>query len=350
MSQDQSLERQGANTLLNVLKRYEKQFKNVMPKHMSVDRWTWLCINSIRQNPKLCEVTPASFINAVLLANNVGLEIRARSAYLVPFGRECQLLIDYRGKMELARRAGVGAITLELARQGDEFDVWQDENGPHFIHRFLNRERGEISHAYMSASVNGSRQIEVMTLAEVEKIRKRSKSGAAKPVYYYKKELPGLDLEAVRKMDWESLPFGHPYRVPWITDYEQMARKTVMHRGANYLPQTPELMTSQDIDNAVLGEEKMPAAPEMMEFLNELDPADNHPLVDIPETAEERKEAQQRIVDEKLNQPPQSLKDHEDWPDDPEAPALGKWIRVKGTVYHRSDDLEPWKPWKKGTK
>lgn len=37
---------------------------------------------------------------------------------------------------------------------------------------------------------------------------------------------------------------------PWVTDWEQMARKTVIHRICNYLPMSPELMESQDIDDA----------------------------------------------------------------------------------------------------
>jgi len=47
-----------------------------------------------------------SFINAVMLAANVGVEIRANSAYLIPYGKECQLVIDYRGLIDIARARG----------------------------------------------------------------------------------------------------------------------------------------------------------------------------------------------------------------------------------------------------
>lgn len=291
--QEHTLEGDATKRLMDVLTIYKKNLAGVLPKELTFQRWAWLCINSIRMNPALCQVKAPSFINAVMLASNMGLEIRRNSCYLVPFGEECQLLIDYRGKMELARRAGVGAIKLGLVREGDEFDCYEDEQGPHFRHReasVMGKEGGEIKLAYMAAALpQGGRQIEIMTLAQIEAIRKRSKSGAAKPVIHYKKELPGLTLADIRKLDWESLPFRHPYRTPWVTDYEQMARKTAMHRGSNYIPQSSQLALSQEVDESTLGDKKMPIAPELAEFMDIVDPAHNRPLVetqgDVPEYA-----------------------------------------------------------------
>jgi hypothetical protein len=115
------VQREAADSVLGILRKYSKNIKGVLPAHLSGDRCAFLVMNSIAQNPKLADCTPVSFLNSVMLAANLGLEIRKNSCYLIPYGRECQLIVDYHGKMELARRAGVGAIHAELVREGDLF-------------------------------------------------------------------------------------------------------------------------------------------------------------------------------------------------------------------------------------
>lgn len=40
---------------------------------------------------------------------------------------------------------------------------------------------------------------------------------------------------------------------------------------------------------------------------------------------------------------PKGLRNREEWPDDPEAPALGLWIKVAGMIYYRTVADGPWK-------
>jgi recombination protein RecT len=68
---------------------------------------------------------------------------------------------------------------------------------------------GEVTHAYAVAFfLDGSTQFEVMTRAQLEHVRKSSRSGASGP---------------------------------WAQHFEEMARKTVVRRLAKYLPLSPEL-------------------------------------------------------------------------------------------------------------
>jgi len=255
-----AIEQQAEASLMGLLKKYERSFNNVLPKALTAERWRWLIVNNIRAVPALAGCTPVSFLNSVLLAANVGLEIRKNSAYLIPYGRECQLIIDYRGKLELARRAGVGEVTVELVREADEFDVAFGVGGREFRHvpAYFRREdgklrpvedRGEIIAGYAAARLPHGYQIEVMTRAQIDAIKKRAR-GADSP------------------------------RSPWHTDYEQMARKTLVHRICNYLPQSPQLVVAQEIDDAEATGGKMPLAPEIAAVAYEIDPADDRPMVD----------------------------------------------------------------------
>jgi recombination protein RecT len=276
-----AIEAQACDSLMGMLKKYERSFSQVLPKALTAERWRWLIVNNIRAVPALAGCTPVSFLNSVLLAANIGLEIRKNSAYLIPYGRECQLIIDYRGKMELARRAGVGEIAAEVVREADEFEWSFVIEGRTFKHvpALFRRDggmlvpvedRGDIVAIYAAAKLAHGWQIEVMTRQQVNRIKGRARGG------------------------------DNP-KSPWNTDFEQMARKTVIHRICNYLPQCPELVLSQEIDDAESTGKPQPMTPEMAAIELEIDPADNRPMVDGGgDTYEEQRESLKIVGEREL--------------------------------------------------
>lgn len=300
MKPETPIQEEAQQSVLGLLKHYSANFRKVLPAHLNGDRCAMLVVNSIAANPRLAGCTPVSFINSVLLASNLGLEIRKNSAYLIPYGRECQLVVDYHGKMELARRAGVGAIHVELIREGDEWEYGFDRDG--LVFRWKpGRERGEIVAGFCSARINGTNQVNIMRLDEIEAIRRRAKAGAAVDFQHYGKTVKGLSLQDIRDLDIEKLEFKSPYRVPWVTDYDRMARKTIIHRAANDWPLSAEMRTSQEIDDAVDMGAPMPLADGMAAVVAALDPAHNRPMVDGGgETFEEQRESLQRVGAEQL--------------------------------------------------
>jgi len=298
------IEKEASDSLLGLLKRYERSFKNVLPKQLTPDRFAWLCVNSIRTNPSLAGVTPGSFVNAVLLAANMGLEIRRNSAYLIPYKTECTLIVDYRGKMDLARRAGVKAMPVELVHEGDEFDFQQSNVSTRLVHKPLlwvknngklvpvpDADRGEVVLGYAMArfAEDSEPQIELMSLDQIERIRKRARSGHAE-----------VSLEEIRQKQYDPKSWPYKMQVPWLTDWNQMARKTLAHRICNYIPQTPELVLSQQIDDAESTGGKMPVASEMVNI--EIDPADNKPMVagDVDPEKIDNGDAMQEVRETKM--------------------------------------------------
>lgn len=348
----QTLEQEAATSVLGMLKKYGSSIKGALPKALDKDRFAWLVVNSIRQNPRLAECTPASFLNSVMLASNMGLEIRRNSAYLVPYGKECQLLIDYRGKLDLARRAGNKAISVELVREYDRFEYRRTSQGTHLLHEPLLLSQssgrlspvgdtGEVVLAYAMADVGGEeRQIEVMTVSQIEGIRRRAKTGCGVPFQHYGKSMPALSLADIRKLDPATMAFKDPYRVPWVTDYDQQARKTVIHRLCNYLRQSTELLMSQEVDDAVDTGTRMPIAEQLEEMISAIDPADNRPMVESPEGTEEAKAAQLAVVKQKTNLPTYASWD--EIANDQVAPELGLRIIVGKKTYSRQDTSQTW--------
>lgn len=188
----------------------------VMPKHMTSERLFQLSVSAINQTPKLAACTPASLLSCVMKCSALGLEPSAVDglgrAYILPYGNQATFVLGYRGMIELARRsAQLKSIHAQAVYEGDEFDMWEDENGQHFTFRptrNVPHDPNHLTDVYMAAHlIDGGRVIERMTKAEVEAIRNRSRS---------------------------------KNNGPWKTDYEAMALKTVIRRAAKYLPMSTQ--------------------------------------------------------------------------------------------------------------
>lgn len=200
----------------------------VMPKHMTSERLFQLSLSAINQTPKLAACTPASLLSCVMKCSALGLEPSAVDglgrAYILPYGNQATFLIGYKGLIDLARRSGqLKSIHAQAVYEGDEFDMWEDEDGQHFTFRptrNVPHDPAHLTDVYVSAHLmDGGRVIERMTKAEVEAIRNRSRA---------------------------------KNNGPWKTDYEAMALKTVIRRAAKYLPM------STQAQEAVAADEQTP--------------------------------------------------------------------------------------------
>jgi recombination protein RecT len=200
------------------------QIKSVVASTVTPQKMARIALNELRLNDYLAKVAmsnPDSFINAVVQASHLGLEIGGAlgQCYLVPYKSEVKAIVGYRGLLTLARRSGfITSIKAEMVYENDTFDL---ELGieTKVVHKpLLTGDRGKPKLVYMVAHfTDGGYHFEWMSIGEVDKIRARSPSGKAGP---------------------------------WVTDYEQMALKTVIRRGWKYLPMSIEMMRTEQIEAA----------------------------------------------------------------------------------------------------
>jgi len=226
-----------------MLEERKSKLAKVLPKHISADRLVRVALLAMARNPDLLLCTQASIAIAVEQAAQYGLEPGGPlgDAYLVPYrnnklaekakreGRgpthECQLILGYQGMISLARRSGeIAKIESRIVRAVDEFD-YQYGDAPYLRHKPApgdDEERGELVGAYAVATLrDGTKQFEVMTYQQLTKIRDRSRASD---------------------------------NGPWRTDFEEMARKTVVRRLFKYLPKSVDMRTQLDReDNAEAG-------------------------------------------------------------------------------------------------
>lgn len=217
------------NDIRAMLKKQWPHIEAVMPKHMSSERLYQLAVVAINQTPKLAECDTMSLLSCVMKCSALGLEPSAVDglgrAYILPFynrktnRHEATFIMGYKGMLDLARRSGeIKDISARTVYEGDEFEYefGLDEK---LSHKPSSRQHGngeKPTHVYMVAHFkDGGHYMDVMTIDDVEAVRKRSKASD---------------------------------NGPWLTDFDAMAKKTVIRRAFPYLPVSVEAQTAAASD------------------------------------------------------------------------------------------------------
>lgn len=193
---------------------FKTQVALVLPKHLTAERFTRVALSAVGRVPKLADCTPESVMAAMMTCSELGIEPDGRRAHLIPYGKECKLIIDYKGLVELAKRSGdVSNIHAQIVCENDAFEYDTGE----ITHKIdFRRERGAMYAAYVIINFkDGGKHAEVMTRDDIDRIRKRSKASGSGP---------------------------------WVTDYDEMAKKTVFRRASKWITLSPEIRDALDKD------------------------------------------------------------------------------------------------------
>lgn len=210
-----------------MLEAYKGEIARALPKHLNPDTMMRVALTCFRMNAKLAECQPASVFASVIQASQLGLRPgMLGECFLIPYKDQCTLQIGYQGMLELARRSGlVESIGAYLVHEKDDYEVqFGTEPGVKHI-PYIEGDAGEVKFGYAVAKLKGGgTHVEVMTLAEIKKIRDRSQN-----------------VQNAKKWD---------KKTPWDTDFDEMARKTLIRRICKYLPKSNELATALNLNDA----------------------------------------------------------------------------------------------------
>ena len=209
-------------TVRHLLESNKQAIGMSLPRGFDADRFRRLLLTAANTNPDLFTCDPTSFLAAGVQAAQLGLEPNdARGlAYLIPYkdkrrGKIVQLILGYRGLMDLARRSGmVSSINAFPVFDGDEFhyELGLEPTLTH-VPGDHDEDPTKLTHVYAVAKINGDPQFVVMTRKQIDKARNSSSSG---------------------RSDYS----------PWATHYVEMALKTSLRRLCKFLPQTVEVATA----------------------------------------------------------------------------------------------------------
>lgn len=211
-------------TVLDLIARQAPAIERVLAGVMDTDRFTRIVTTELQRNPSLYECSPESLLGGVMLSAQLGLEFGPLGhAYLVPYKRQATFMLGYKGMIALARRSGqLADIVARTVYQGDTFE-YQYGTGEKLRHIPCRpSDRGEVACYYGLARLRPSGTvIHVMYPEDIEAARARS-------------------MSARRETG------------PWTTDYDAMARKTVIRRMSPFLPMDAGFARAIEADEAVI--------------------------------------------------------------------------------------------------
>lgn len=163
------------------------------------------------KRPELARCSKLSMVAAVKRMAELGTErVGAGGVWLVPYGDQATVIPDWRLLINRAREAGVVKhVFAEVVREGDTF-AWERGFNSNLTHK-PGAGRGAVVAAYCVIILSdGEKDFAVMDKAEIDAVRKRSRAGD---------------------------------KGPWVTDYNEMAKKTVVRRALKAFAGADERLT-----------------------------------------------------------------------------------------------------------
>lgn len=244
----QLAEKNAKATLEGYIKALAPEIEKALPSVITPERFTRMTMTALSSNPLLGKCTPKSFLGAMMNAAQLGLEPNTPlgQAYLIPYYNnrekkyEVQFQIGYKGMVDLAYRSG--EVSIIQAMIVHENDLFECEFGlePKLKHVPADKDRGKPVKVWAAFKTqNGGFGFDVMSMDEAEKF---------------------------------ALKYSQPYKqgknTPWKTDFEEMAKKTILKRVLKLAP-----MKSDFVKAAIAQDEtiKSELAPDMMDVRDELE-------------------------------------------------------------------------------
>ena len=187
------------------------ELAKVLPDHVTPEKFERVTLTALQRSPDLLACDRKSLFESVMQCAQDGLIPDGREAALTKFGQKVAYMPMVAGILKKDRQSGeLATITAQMVYQMDEFDYWIDDEGEHLKHKpEMIREAGEPLAVYaMARTKDGGVYIEVLRMAEVQKIRSVSRGAN---------------------------------NGPWAQWADQMAKKSAIRRLAKRLPMSTDL-------------------------------------------------------------------------------------------------------------
>lgn len=194
---------------------------------LAPERFTRIVLTTLSSNKQLQQCKPETFLGAMMQAAQLGVEPNTPlgQAYLIPYRNhgqlECQFQLGYKGYLSLFYRSGGKDLQAHEVYENDTFEF---EFGlePKLRHVPAMRDRGQVIAYYaVWRTQDGGYGFDVMSVEDVrEHMRKFSKAAEK-----------GFS--------------------PWSTNFDEMAKKTVIKKALKYAPLSTEFVRAMSADETI---------------------------------------------------------------------------------------------------
>ena len=218
-------------TIKGAIMAMKDQIAKALPAVITPERFTRMVLTALSTNPQLQMCTTNSFMGAMMQAAQLGVEPNTPlgQAYLIPYKNkgqlECQFQLGYRGLIELAYRGG--DVTDIQAHEVYENDIFEYEYGlhPNLIHKPALSNRGNVVLYYaVFHTKSGGYGFHVMSKEDIQNHAKK-----------YSKA-------------------GNSQYSPWATNFDSMAKKTVLKQCLKFAPIKTDFVRGIAADETIKSE------------------------------------------------------------------------------------------------
>lgn len=222
------------------LQRAWPQITAVLPKEMNAQRLFAMFNTTISKTPALAQCSVESVLSCFMQCTALGLEPSdvngLGQAYILPYGnknyatgkKQATFILGYRGMLKLLEKNGIYSQPKAVYKD-DGIKLSLDQNGvpiitcPDSLNLDADHSDENLSFVYFSVNLpNGGRYADYMT---------------------YKDLLAHRDKYAPKSRDGRITG-------PWVTNFVEMCKKTIIRRCFKYLPVNAEIQHAVEADES----------------------------------------------------------------------------------------------------
>jgi len=205
------------------IEKMAPKFREALPSTMDEFKFISVLKLTLNKNPRLLDADKNSLMQTFMSAAKDGLYLDGREAAAVQYGQQINYLPMVEGVIKLMHNSGlIKSICAEVVYEKDLFDYELGSN-PHITHKpCITGDRGKPVCVYaIAVTTNEGEYYEVMSMSDIDKCRAVSKASSS------------------------------PHS-PWVKWFDQMAKKTVMHRIAKRLPKNDAINSVVRIEDEMV--------------------------------------------------------------------------------------------------
>ena len=202
------------------LEKMADKFTEALPRQMDVNKFISVAKLTLNKNPRLLQADKTSLMQTFMKAAQDGLYLDGKEAAAVQYGQSVQYIPMVEGIIKVLHNSGlIKTISAEVVYENDLFDFELGTN-PKLTHKpAILGDRGKPTCVYaIAVTTNEGVYYEVMNMDQINQCRQVSKASSS------------------------------PHS-PWVKWFDQMAKKTVIHRIAKRLPKNDAISSVVTIDD-----------------------------------------------------------------------------------------------------
>lgn len=249
-------------TVAQTITKFAPIIAEALPKHLDGDRFARLALTTLRKTPQLQQCNPESFVGALLTAAALGLEPDVSGeCYLVPYKRECTMIVGYQGWAKLFWQHPLAArLSSEYVCANDEFSYDKGLN-QHLIHKPAADDRGKVVGYYAIVGLkNGATWFDVFTPQQISKLRGNTRaSNIADPEHWMERKTA---LKQVLKLAPKATQMQQVYAVDEKPGSMAVAQQIGRHEVPELTAAQPAEYIDEETGEVLEGELVDPDAPD----------------------------------------------------------------------------------------